>query len=108
MNVSLAHLVHLDDRKVTSTGKLVGCEMAMNRIQFQHGLSMPKFLKGYITEVLCEQALEADRWPNGLCSPRCGQTANYILCGHIFEKNLKRVTLKLWKDIKSRDTSLRS
>jgi len=55
--------VHLDDRKVTSTGKLVGCEMAMNRIQFQHGLSMPKFLKGYITEVLCEQALEADRWP---------------------------------------------
>ena len=32
--------------------------MAMNRIQFQSGLSMPEFLKFYGTEVKCELALE--------------------------------------------------
>ena len=53
--------------------------MAMNRIQFQHGLSMPEFLKDYGTEVQCEQALEAARWPNGFCCPRCGHTAHYVL-----------------------------
>ena len=50
MNVSQAHLVSLSDRRVTPTGQLEGYEMAMNRIQFQHGLSMPEFLKGYGTE----------------------------------------------------------
>lgn len=35
--------------------------MAMNRIQFQAGLSMPEFLNGYGTEVQCEQTLEALR-----------------------------------------------
>ena len=53
--------------------------MAMNRIQFQLGLSMPDFLKGYGTEVQCEQALEAVRWPNGFCCPRCAHTAHYVL-----------------------------
>jgi len=69
----------LAGRKVTSTGQLEGNEMAMNRIQFQHGLSMPEFLKDYGTEVQCEQALEAARWPNGFCCPRCGHTAHYVL-----------------------------
>lgn len=53
--------------------------MAMNRIQFQHGLSMPDFLKDYGTEVQCEQALEAVRWPSGFCCPRCGYTAHYVV-----------------------------
>jgi len=33
--------------------------MAMNRIQFQPGLSMPAFLKEYATEAQCERALES-------------------------------------------------
>lgn len=53
--------------------------MAMNRIQFQPGLSMPEFLKVYGTEAQCEQALEAVRWPNGFCCPRCGHAAHYVL-----------------------------
>jgi hypothetical protein len=53
--------------------------MAMNRIQFQHGLSMPEFLKDYGTEAQCERVLEAVRWPNGFCCPRCGQAAHYVL-----------------------------
>jgi hypothetical protein len=53
--------------------------MAMNRIQFQHGLSMPEFLKDCGTEVQCERVLEAVRWPNGFCCPRCGQAAHYVL-----------------------------
>ena len=51
----------------------------MNRIQFQHGLSMPEFLKDYGTEPQCERVLEAVRWPNGFCCPRCGQAAHYVL-----------------------------
>ena len=53
--------------------------MAMNRIQFQPGLSMPEFLKDYGTEAQCEQALEAIRWPRGFHCPRCGQEAHYVL-----------------------------
>ncbi|MDP2794728.1 MAG: transposase [Sulfurisoma sp.] len=53
--------------------------MAMSRIQFQPGLSMPEFLKAYGTEAQCEQALEAVRWPNGFCCPRCGHAAHYVL-----------------------------
>lgn len=53
--------------------------MAMNRIQFQPGLSMPEFLKDYGTEGQCEESLEAVRWPNGFCCPRCGHTAHYVL-----------------------------
>lgn len=46
--------------------------MAMNRIQFQPGLSMLEFNKLYGTEALCEAALEKARWPNGFRCPRCG------------------------------------
>ncbi|MBL0352075.1 MAG: IS1595 family transposase [Dechloromonas sp.] len=52
--------------------------MAMDRIQFQSGLSMPEFLNDYGTEAQCEQALEAARWPAGFCCPRCAETANFI------------------------------
>lgn len=53
--------------------------MAMNRIQFQQGLSMPEFLNDYGTESQCEQALEAVRWPEGFHCPRCEGTAHYVL-----------------------------
>jgi hypothetical protein len=39
--------------------------MAMNRIQFQPGLSLPQFMEFYGTEKKCEAALEKTRWPNG-------------------------------------------
>jgi len=35
--------------------------MAMNRIQFQAGLSLTQFLEQYGTEERCEQALEQAR-----------------------------------------------
>ena len=53
--------------------------MAMHRIQFQPGLSMPEFLKDYGTEAQCEQALEAVRWPEGFRCPRCDGTAHYVV-----------------------------
>jgi len=36
--------------------------MAMNRIQFQHGMSLPEFLRGFGTEAACAQAVMAARW----------------------------------------------
>lgn len=45
--------------------------MAMNRIQFQPGLSMPEFLRQYSTEADCRAALTQARWPNGFRCPRC-------------------------------------
>ena len=53
--------------------------MAMNKIQFQPGLSMPEFLKNYGTEAQCEQALEAVRWPAGFQCPRCAGEAHSVL-----------------------------
>jgi hypothetical protein len=44
MNVSQAHQVSLADRRMTAIGQQEVTIMAMNRIQFQRGLSMPKFL----------------------------------------------------------------
>lgn len=49
--------------------------MAMNRIQFQPGLSMTEFLKRYGTEAQCAAALEQARWPTGFQCPRCAATA---------------------------------
>ena len=53
--------------------------MAMNRIQFQPGLSMPEFLKDYGSEAQCEQALEAIRWPDGFRCPRCADEVHSVL-----------------------------
>ena len=39
--------------------------MAMNRVQFQKGLSMPEFLQRYGNEEQCEEALILARWPAG-------------------------------------------
>ena len=53
--------------------------MAMNRIQFQPGLSMPEFFKLFGTEALCAAALESARWPDGFRCPDCGGAAHCIL-----------------------------
>jgi len=55
--------------------------MAMNRIQFQPGLSMPEFLKLFGTESQCEQALERVRWPIGFRCARCDHEAHCVLRG---------------------------
>jgi hypothetical protein len=46
--------------------------MAMNRVQFQPGLSMAEFMQRYGSEALCEEALVAARWPQGFVCPDCG------------------------------------
>lgn len=45
--------------------------MAMNRVQFQLGLSMSEFLAQYGTEAQCRRALEQARWPQGFRCPKC-------------------------------------
>jgi hypothetical protein len=50
--------------------------MAMNRVQFQRGLSMAKFMDQYGSEEQCEAALIASRWPQGFACPACGGPAS--------------------------------
>ena len=50
--------------------------MAMNRIQFQPGLSLVAFLESYGTREACETALFAARWPNGFICPKCESQTN--------------------------------
>jgi ribosomal protein L37AE/L43A len=49
--------------------------MAMNRVQFQPGLSMPEFYERYGTEARCQTALQAARWPGGFVCLKCGGAA---------------------------------
>jgi len=53
--------------------------MAMNRIQFQPGLSLPTFLARFGSEPQCEAALEQTRWPNGFHCPACGKPDHSLL-----------------------------
>ncbi len=53
--------------------------MAMNRIQFQPGLSMPDFFARYGTEAQCDTALVEARWPDGFRCPCCGGSAHCVL-----------------------------
>ena len=46
--------------------------MAMNRIQFQPGLSLPAFHAQFGTEEQCADALEASRWPQDFRCPEGG------------------------------------
>jgi len=55
--------------------------MAMNRIQFQAGLSLPSFLEQYGTEAQCEAALELARWHQGFRCLACGEADHYLLNG---------------------------
>jgi transposase-like protein len=88
--------------------------MAMNRVQFQPGLSMPEFMDLYGTEEQCEDAVRVSRWPDGFACPRCGCGVNssfrregrvYFQCsacrhqcslisGTIFEAS--KLPLRLW------------
>jgi transposase-like protein len=46
--------------------------MAMNRVQFQPGLSMHAFMDLYGTQDKCEAAVIGCRWPRGFVCPSCG------------------------------------
>lgn len=48
--------------------------MAMNRVQFQPGLSMHAFMDLYGTQEKCEAAVIGWRWPKGYVCPSCGLT----------------------------------
>lgn len=48
--------------------------MAMNRVQFQRGLSMAEFMRLYGTQQQCEEALAVSRWPKGFVCPQCQDT----------------------------------
>ncbi|WP_279117110.1 transposase, partial [Acidithiobacillus thiooxidans] len=48
--------------------------MAMNRVQFQKGLSLPEFIQRFGTEEQCAAALELARWPEGFHCPQCDGT----------------------------------
>lgn len=50
--------------------------MAMNRVQFQPGLSMAEFLDRYGSNDKCEAALIASRWPSGFVCPVCAASAS--------------------------------
>jgi transposase-like protein len=62
--------------------------MPMNRVQFQAGMSWNTFVQRYGTEVQCEAALEALRWPNGFVCRRCGHSAH---------SRFRRGTHPLWQ-----------
>lgn len=57
--------------------------MAMNRIQFQKGLSLHGFLARYGTEQQCIDALRVARWPQGFVCPRCQhrQASQFLRAG---------------------------
>ena len=54
--------------------------MAMNRVQFQAGLSLPAFLQEYGTEQACSTALFNARWPTGFVCPRCKEQTCSTFC----------------------------
>ena len=46
--------------------------MAMNRVQFQPGLSMHRFMELYGTQEKCAAAVIGWRWPKGYVCSSCG------------------------------------
>jgi hypothetical protein len=79
MIVSQAQLMSMTQRRLIVTEQPEVTTMAMNRIQFQPGLSMPEFLKDYGTETQCEEAVEQTRWPEGFACPCCHGQAHYVI-----------------------------
>jgi ribosomal protein L37AE/L43A len=61
--------------------------MAMNRVQFQRGLSMAEFLDRYGSEDKCEAALIAVRWPKGFA----------CVCGSSLNSSFKRAGRRYWQ-----------
>lgn len=48
--------------------------MAMNKVQYQHGLPMLEFFDIYGSQEQCEALVREWRWPQGFVCPRCAQT----------------------------------
>ncbi len=55
--------------------------MARNKVQFQKGLSEPRFRELYGSEQRCREALFRWRWPNGFSCPRCGTARCHEIAG---------------------------
>ncbi|RDH90932.1 MAG: IS1595 family transposase [endosymbiont of Lamellibrachia luymesi] len=55
--------------------------MARNQVQFLKGLSLPRFLKQYGTEMQCHSALFHWCWPGGFVCPDCGHTGHCEISG---------------------------
>jgi len=53
--------------------------MAMNRIQFQRGLSLDEFLEAYGDQAKCEAILEKDQWPYGFICPKCSNKSHCVV-----------------------------
>ena len=53
--------------------------MAINRIQFQPGLSLKDFLADFGTETQCVEALEKARWPKGFICPDCHSPSHCVV-----------------------------
>jgi DNA-directed RNA polymerase subunit RPC12/RpoP len=52
---------------------------AMNKVQFQAGMSLSLFLHRYGDEAKCENAVEKQRWPKGYVCARCGHLRHYVV-----------------------------
>jgi transposase-like protein len=60
--------------------------MAINRVQFQKGLSLAAFRERYGTEEQCTLALFRSRWPQGFECPECGSPRFHRLqCRRLFQ-----------------------
>ena len=55
--------------------------MANQQIQFQHGISIPEFLRSFGDETQCAEAVKQARWPSGFHCPRCAVSDHYVV-GH--------------------------
>lgn len=55
--------------------------MSLNRVQFQHGMSLPEFNRQFGTEEQCDKAFEQARWPGGFICPHCQHAAHYAIPG---------------------------
>ena len=53
--------------------------MARNGVQFQNGVSEPRFERLYGTEEQCRAAVGASRWPDGFVCPPCGGTRHCVV-----------------------------
>ncbi len=60
--------------------------MAINKVQFQKGLSLNEFLKQYGTEEQCFNTLYKLRWPEGFQCPNCG----YDKCCQLTTRKLQQ------------------
>ena len=60
--------------------------MAMNRVQFQPGLSIAEFMERYGTDTDCEAALLESRWPKGFVCPSCegGHSSSFRREGRLY------------------------